>query len=226
MLKISRSSVAFFTASFTSILGPSSKMGSVKEQIVLISGINGYIAAQIARAFLEAGFKVRGTSRSTSSTASLTDGPLKSYFEAGQFEVVEVPDITVAGAFDQAVQGVHAIAHTASPVSLSFTDPEPVLHAAVNGTKSILESSLKAGPQLRTVVFMSSIAAVFSNHEPPYTYTEKDWNNVSEDLVKQLGKNAPGPQIYIASKAAAEKAFWKFRDGNKPSAAFAAINPV
>ncbi|RVX73465.1 hypothetical protein B0A52_03107 [Exophiala mesophila] len=201
-------------------------MSGVQEKIILISGVNGYIAAQIARAFLDAGFKVRGTSRSRSSSAILTEGPLKSDFEAGRFEVVEVPDITVAGAFDEAVKGVYAIAHTATPVSMTFTDPEPILHAAVNGTKSILESSLKAGPQLKLLIFMSSIAAIWSNNEPPYTYTEKDWNNASEALVSQLGKNAPGPQIYIASKAAAEKAFWKFRDDNKPSAAYATINPV
>lgn len=201
-------------------------MGSVQEQTVLISGVNGYIAAQIARAFLEAGFKVRGTTRSTANTNSLTDGPLKSYVESGKFEVVEVPDITVQGAFDEAVKGVHAIAHTAAPVSFFFTDPEPVLHGAINGTKSILESALKAGPQLKSVVLMSSIAAVLSNKEPPYTYTEKDWNEVSEGLVQQLGKAAPSPQIYVASKIAAEKTFWKFKKENDLAAAFVAVNPV
>jgi nucleoside-diphosphate-sugar epimerase len=113
----------------------------------------------------------------------------------------------------------------ASPVSLSFTDPDPVIHTAVTGTTSILSSALKAGPQLKTVVLISSIAAVTSPKEPPYTYSEKDWNDFSEAEVQRLGKQTPGFQIYRASKAAGERAFWKFRDEHKPSFSMSAINP-
>jgi nucleoside-diphosphate-sugar epimerase len=120
---------------------------------------------------------------------------------------------------------VHAIAHMASPVSLSFTDPEPVIHTAVTGTTSILASALKAGPQLKSVVVISSIAAVASPREPPHTYTEEDWNTFSEGEVERLGKQTPGGQIYRASKTAAERAFWKFREEKKPSFSMTAINP-
>jgi nucleoside-diphosphate-sugar epimerase len=44
-----------------------------KNQIVLISGVNGYIAARTAEAFLKTGYHVRGTVRSMSSA----DGLLK-----------------------------------------------------------------------------------------------------------------------------------------------------
>jgi nucleoside-diphosphate-sugar epimerase len=113
----------------------------------------------------------------------------------------------------------------ASPVSLSFTDPDPVMHTAVKGTTSILDSALKAGPQLKSVVYISSIAAVASPKEPPYIYSEKDWNSFSEEEVQRLGKQTPGAQIYRASKTAAERAFWKFRDEQKPSFSMTAINP-
>lgn len=195
-------------------------------QLVLITGVNGYIAARTAETFLNAGFSVRGTVRSKSSGTSLL-AALKDYAEAGRFEIVEVKDITVPGAFDEAVKGCYAVAHMASPVSLFFDDPEPVIHTAVQGTLSVLNSAFSQGSStLKSFVFMSSIAAVFNNKAAPYVYTEKDWNNVSEDLVASLGKKAPGPQIYSASKAAAEKAFWKFRDEKKPSFSMSAVNPT
>jgi hypothetical protein len=71
---------------------------------VLISGINGYIASRTAETFLEAGYSVRGTVRSLSSAKGLQD-VLKDYVEAGKLSVVEVPDITKASAFDEAVKG-------------------------------------------------------------------------------------------------------------------------
>jgi nucleoside-diphosphate-sugar epimerase len=115
----------------------------------------------------------------------------------------------------------------ASPVSFFFTDPDPILHAAVNGTLTILNSALKsAGPQLKTVVVTSSIAAIKTTNPPPYVLTEKDWNEFALSEVARLGKETPGPIIYGASKTAAEKAFWKWRDDNKPSFTMTAINPV
>jgi nucleoside-diphosphate-sugar epimerase len=73
---------------------------------------------------------------------------------------------------------------------------------------------------------MSSIAAVKNANQPPYVLTEKDWNDVAEAEVKRQGKNTPGAFIYSASKVAAEKAFWAFRDAKKPSFTMTAVNPV
>jgi hypothetical protein len=77
----------------------------MSKGLVLISGINGYIAAVTAKHFLDAGLNVRGTARKLASAKEMIEGPLKGYAQAGRFEVVEVPDITVEGAFDEAVKG-------------------------------------------------------------------------------------------------------------------------
>jgi nucleoside-diphosphate-sugar epimerase len=121
--------------------------------------------------------------------------------------------------------GVAAIAHMASPVSFSFTDPDYVINTAVHGTTSILKSALRAGPQLKSVVYISSIAAVAQPHDPPYTYTEHDWNTWAPEEADRLGKDTPGRIIYVASKAKAEMAFWKFKEDNKPKFAMTAVNP-
>ena len=77
----------------------------MSKGLILISGINGYIAAVTAKHLLDNGFSVRGTVRKATSGQALLEGPLEEYASAGSFTVVEVPDITVDGAFDEAVKG-------------------------------------------------------------------------------------------------------------------------
>src|SRR6478735_1179981 len=49
---------------------------------------------------------------------------------------------SICDRFDLTIPGVHAIAHLAAGVSLSFTDPEPVLEVAIQGTLGVLESAI------------------------------------------------------------------------------------
>ena len=76
---------------------------SSKGQIVLVTGINGYIASVIGLALLEKGYTLRGTARAVKSTAPLLEGGYEKY--ASQVEIVEVPNMEIAGAFDTAVKG-------------------------------------------------------------------------------------------------------------------------
>lgn len=209
---------------------------------VLVTGANGYIAARTVEAFLKAGYSVRGTVRSLSSATEVKQA-LAEY--ADNLEFVEVPDITLAGAFDDAVKGeftflnnkpiylmrkpniklgVDAIGHLASPVSFQFTDPEPVLHSAINGTVRVLESALKE-PRIKNFVLMSSVTAIMEPKTEDYTFTEADWNTAAENAVAEQGKETPGRVIYAASKVAAERAMWKFRDEQKPNFTLTTINP-
>ncbi|KAK3994402.1 hypothetical protein QBC44DRAFT_322633 [Cladorrhinum sp. PSN332] len=196
---------------------------------VLITGLNGYIAGVTAEAFLKAGYSVRGTVRSAASAKPLLDA-LAHY---GRLSVVEVPDITQPGAFDEAVKGINYIAHLASPVAVSFNDPAAVINSAKTGALRVLESAHKeqsaSSNSIKSLVFMSSAAAIRSPHnngdDYVYTYTEKDWNTASEKEVAKLGKDA-GFAVYEASKTAAERAVWEFRNTHKPTFSISAINPV
>ncbi|KAG7443840.1 uncharacterized protein BT62DRAFT_827418, partial [Guyanagaster necrorhizus] len=80
---------------------------------------NGYIATWIVHAFFERGHAVRGKVHSLVKGEHLKN-TFKSY--GNQLETVVVNDITKDRAFHEAVQGVDAIAHTASPVQLSMSD--------------------------------------------------------------------------------------------------------
>ncbi|KAK4445393.1 hypothetical protein QBC34DRAFT_165031 [Podospora aff. communis PSN243] len=183
------------------------------SRLVLITGVNGYIAAHTAAVFLQAGYAVRGTVRArTPALLSTLTKTLSPYHDGTRFEVVEVPDISVPNAFDRAIEGVHAIAHLASPVSLNIPDPAPVMRAAVEGTTSLLASAFspQAIPSLQSVIFMSTISAMFSPLRPKgHVFTESDWNDVAEREVEEKGKQTEGYVIYQASKTRAERVFWE-----------------
>ncbi len=71
--------------------------------------------------YLEAGYFVRGTVRSLPKNAFLND---KFSHYDNCFELFVVEDITKDGAFDEAVKGVDAIAHIASPFHYKFANPD------------------------------------------------------------------------------------------------------
>ncbi|KAI2621794.1 NAD(P)-binding protein [Hypoxylon sp. NC1633] len=191
--------------------------------IILITGLNGYLAGRVAEAALKAGYSVRGTVRNLAAGAEVHKALLDLGYEGGA-EVVQVSDMTKSGAFDKAVVGCSAIFHLASPVSETWTlHPAEVVRMAVNGTIGILDSALKAGPQLRSVVFMSSVAAIFDVPPEPRVYSEKNWNTTSEPAVTKLGQDAGGLHAYCASKTVAERVFWRFREEKKPAFAMTSI---
>jgi len=195
---------------------------------VLVTGINGYIASVLGQLLLKKGYSLRGTTRRVASAQPLLDGPYAAYKE--RVEIYEVPNMTVDGAFDEAVKGVDGIFHTASPIDFTLNTYELMVEPAVKGAETVLMSAIKAGPQLTSVVVTSSvIACVDPSSDPEHAYTEADFASVSlEKAIKDRdeGKQTPGGILYGASKTASERAVWKFRDEYKPSFAVTTVNPT
>lgn len=75
-----------------------------KDSVVLVTGANGYIGSHIVDQLLEAGYRVRGTTRDLSKLEALSSLWEKK-FGAGRFEGVVVKDMSHEGAFDQAIKG-------------------------------------------------------------------------------------------------------------------------
>lgn len=99
---------------------------------------------------------------------------------------------------------------------------------AVSGTTTLLNSALQSGPQLKAVVLTSSVIAVINPRTDAHTFTESDFSSAhlaqaESDL--QFGAQTPGGVLYGASKTAADRAVWKFRNGKNPSWAITTINP-
>lgn len=66
--------------------------------------ISNSIASQIGYDLLKQGYRVRGTTRSVESANALLKGAYSSH--AHRVEILQVPDITSEGAFDEAVKGL------------------------------------------------------------------------------------------------------------------------
>ena len=79
-----------------------------KGDTVLVTGVSGYIGSHVAEELIAAGYKVRGTSRSSAKVQYLVDH-LNQKFGPGKIEIVEVPDMIKDDAYDTAVVGVSGI---------------------------------------------------------------------------------------------------------------------
>ncbi|TCD71181.1 methylglyoxal reductase (NADPH-dependent) gre2 [Steccherinum ochraceum] len=182
-------------------------MPAIKSGKVLVTGSNGYISVWIVKLLLEAGFSVRGTIRSSDKAAYL-----KTLFASygDKLELVVVKDITLPGAFDEAVKGVDAIEHLASPFHMKSTHPDDMIIPAVQGTRTLLQSALQHGTNVKRIVITSSTASIGEFLDTAKVFTEDDWNNQSEREAKEKGKDCSPTHSYRASKTLAEKEAWRF----------------
>ncbi|KAJ9109038.1 hypothetical protein QFC21_000364 [Naganishia friedmannii] len=180
---------------------------------VLVTGISGFVATHVALRFLENGWNVRGTVRSDDKAKKVADLPcFKPYSKQLSFTIVK--DL-VAGDFTEAVKGVDAVAHTASPFHMAGKDWHKDYKApAVEGTKNVLEAAAKV-PSIKHVVVTSSFASIGDFSKPATeqkgkTYTEEDWNPLTNDYCESLKSDNPsaGGIWYTASKKFAELAAW------------------
>ena len=75
--------------------------------LVLVTGASGYIATHIVDQLLLAGYHVRGTVRTELQVAWTTELFTKRH-GTGKFTAVIVPDMSISGAFDEAMKGTQA----------------------------------------------------------------------------------------------------------------------
>lgn len=105
------------------------------------------VATHVALNFLENGWNVRGTVRSESKGTDVANLPVfKPYASKLSFVVVE--DL-VSGDFTEAVKGVDALAHTASPFHTDGHSWEKDYEQpAVEGTINVLKAAKKEACEL------------------------------------------------------------------------------
>jgi len=199
-----------------------------KGSLVLVTGANGYVAAQVVKHFLERGYRVRGTVRDLERASWLVSDVFKTYADRSDLELVQVRDMAADHAFDDAVRGVSAIAHVASVVTFG-PDPNRVIPQTIRGAVSILEAALRE-PSVRSFVYTSSIVAAAIPRPGVDTHVDRDtWNDAAVRTAwtppPYEDSRARGSIVYMASKVEAEKAVWKFVAEKKPYFAVNTIGP-
>lgn len=82
----------------------SSSTSLSSNALVLVTGAGGYVGSAVSWQLLKQGFKVKGTTR-TASKLDLFKQKADKEFGAGKFEAVEIADLSVKGALDDALKG-------------------------------------------------------------------------------------------------------------------------
>jgi nucleoside-diphosphate-sugar epimerase len=140
------------------------------SNIVHSLGGTGFLGAWTLKELLERGFNVRAAIRGNKKADHLRR-QFKEHVDKLEFTIVD--DVTRPGAFDEAVKGVDAIIHSASPLVPDEPGAEPstLIEPAVNGTVGILKSALKS-PTVQRVVITSSVGTIYEPSTTPSVRTE------------------------------------------------------
>ncbi len=179
---------------------------------ILLTGISGFIAKHVALAFLKAGYAVRGTLRRLD-RADEVRAALRPHLDAAALDRLSFvqADLEADMGWAEAMAGVAALVHTASPFPIEQPADEQILiRPAVEGTQRVLKAALAAG--VKRVVMTSSTVAVLDEGLPG-VQDENSW----ADLTR------PGISAYAKSKTLAERSAWDFARRN--GLALTAINP-
>ncbi|KAF5320412.1 hypothetical protein D9611_010717 [Ephemerocybe angulata] len=194
---------------------------------ILVTGGTGYVGAWVLTTLLARGHTVKAVVRSAEKGASLKSHLLKHIYEEDgkkglddiAVDIVVIADIVKDGAFDEAILGVDAVVHVASPApNPGSTDPQETIQPAVDGTLGVLNSALRASQRdskLKRIVITSSVATVWTPSPGARTFSEADWNTHFVSEVEKLGSKTPPLTVYGASKVLAEKATWEFYNAHK-----------
>ncbi|KAF2261737.1 3-beta hydroxysteroid dehydrogenase/isomerase family protein-like protein [Lojkania enalia] len=153
---------------------------------ILLTGANGFVASHILSQLISASHSVRAVVRSPSKVSAI-----KSLFPSAspsQLDFAVVPDMTIPGAFDEALKSnppFDIVMHTASPFlyKVASGNANDFLEPAIKGTTEVLEGIQNvAKGSVKRVVLTSSFAAVggFGMYDDQNkVYVEEDWNPVT-----------------------------------------------
>ncbi|KAJ6517113.1 hypothetical protein DFH09DRAFT_1048804 [Mycena vulgaris] len=197
-----------------------------KGSLVLVTGATGLVGSAVCDAALAHGLKVRAVTRSVSKAATFQTH-LKAKYGDNLVEFVEVQDSTVAGAYDEVVQGVAGILHIATDTSMSLSY-EAVVGGVVQSIVGLMKAAAQV-PSVKAFVLTSSRIAAFAPDyaEPDIHPTLDQWNDQFITIAQQIPTDHPMKPllVYAASKVAGERAAWEYHTSAGAGYAFNTILP-
>jgi len=183
--------------------------------LVLLTGISGFIGGHVALELLRQGFAVRGSVRNLNKADKVRATLQKAGADVSKLEFV-VLDLTSDAGWVEAMAGVRYLQHTASPFVTSMPkDKMELIRPAVDGTRRALSAALRA--DVARIVVTSSMAAVYYGHDSARTtpYGPADWTNLNGRHVN----------AYTESKTLAEREAWTLVDAAGRHDDLVVINP-
>ena len=183
------------------------------DQLILLTGISGFIAKHCAVELLNAGYRVRGTVRDLAK-ADKVRATLAKHCDVSKLEFAEADLLSDKG-WAEAASGVYGVLHVASPFVIETPkDENELIRPAVDGTMRALKAAIAAGA--KRFVQTSSIAAIMAGHGArTRPFTEDDWTIV----------DGPHVSAYEKSKTLAERAARDYLAETKADIHYASVNP-
>ena len=115
---------------------------------VLVTGASGFVGSAVARAAIQAGYRVRALMRNSSPRDNLTGLDL---------EIVQ-GDMRDPLSLQRAMAGTRYVFHVAADYRLWALDPEEIVRTNLEGTRNIMEAAAHRG--VERVVYTSSVATI------------------------------------------------------------------
>ncbi len=170
------------------------------DKRVLVTGGSGFIAGHCILRLLDAGYEVRTTVRSLGREAAVRATLTDAGMVQGERLGFVAADLLGDDGWADALAGVDAVLHVASPVAPGHVENEDdLIVPAREGTLRVLRAARDAG--VRRVVLTSAFHAVSWGHpHDDHVFTEADWTVL----------DGPGTDAYGRSKTLAERAAWDF----------------
>jgi len=167
---------------------------------VLVTGISGFIASNVAAKLLGQGYAVRGTVRNKAKGQRIVESLAAEGTDTSNLELVEA-NLSSDMGWKTAVQDCRYVQHIASPFPLDApSDREALVPAARAGAMRVIEQALGAGAE-RVVMTSSMVSMIGQPGRGDHMLVkESDWSDPDWRPLT----------AYPVSKTRAERAVWDY----------------
>ncbi|QBM76318.1 NAD-dependent epimerase/dehydratase family protein [Sphingomonas sp. AAP5] len=170
--------------------------------IILVTGVSGFVGSAVALKLAASGAHVRGLVRASSARTNLAEFP---------GELVE-GDARDPVAMAQAMAGVRHLYHVAADYRIWARDPEEIVRNNRASTATVMEAALAGG--VERIVYTSSVATLLPHHGRP-----------SDETRPATPEQAVG--AYKRSKVVAERLVeWMVREQGLPAVIVNPSTPI
>jgi len=168
--------------------------------LVLVTGISGFIASHVTAGLLQQGYVVRGTVRNKLKGERVVETMASSGVNTSNLELIEV-DLGKDAGWKNAVKDCRFVQHIASPFPLEApANREALVADARGGAMRVVEQALGAGAE--RVIMTSSMVSMMGQPDrgDHMLVTESDWSDPDWRPLT----------AYPVSKTRAERAIWDY----------------
>ena len=183
--------------------------------LVLVTGVSGFIASHVTAGLLKQGYAVRGTVRNKDKGQRIVDALAANGTNTSRLELVEA-NLSEDTGWKSAVQDCRFVQHIASPFPLNApSDREALVPAARAGAMRVIEQATGAGAE--RVVMTSSMVSMMgqAGRGDKMLVKESDWTDPDWKPLT----------AYTVSKTRAERAVWDYLKSQDLESRLTAICP-